>query len=307
MLRARLAAPAFFCFLLGSVALGLPARASVEQAWMLMFETGSAELTAKAAGLLREASLRYTAPNWHDPHLCIEGHADLSEPGDGTEVSRARADAVATRLIELGWQSDKLTISSFGSSRLLALGGSPQASEQNRRVIIWVCPEPSNSPRNRRLDTAVIGPIAASIGLRVAAGIGCEVGQPTTSNEISLNCSRNSFGGMQPQIRLSSAGTAVMAAVQWTETSSTTAKDRERVEAAVWAVLSELGYSRPDEAVERFMTTVPISNAARSSHLSGGAGTSLVAGYVEILEIDVSTQSEGIARKLNAVRLAQAR
>lgn len=94
-----------------SAELGTRARAAIE---------------AQAAWLLRHPQVSVT----------IEGHADdPGTPGRNHDLSRQRAQAVRTRLIERGVAPERVTIVAYGRERRVADCPGGLCTAQNRRTV----------------------------------------------------------------------------------------------------------------------------------------------------------------------------
>jgi peptidoglycan-associated lipoprotein len=66
----------------------------------------------------------------------VEGHAD--DPGTSDEnsvISAGRAEAVRSRLLEVGVEPERIVTAVYGRNRPVAICGEPQCSAQNRRAI----------------------------------------------------------------------------------------------------------------------------------------------------------------------------
>lgn len=77
--------------------------------------------------------------------VLVEGHADASGSEDANlSLSRMRANAISSRLVELGVARSRITVRGFGSYQ--PVEGVPEEAASNRRVVAYVkgtaeCPE----------------------------------------------------------------------------------------------------------------------------------------------------------------------
>lgn len=113
----------------------------------LSFETGSADLSARARKTLRRLGAIVREPRAVGRSLLIEGHTDSSgSESYNLELSRQRADAVARELIFNQVRSERISIEAIGESRPLAPDTladgrvDPDAAQKNRRVEVILQP-----------------------------------------------------------------------------------------------------------------------------------------------------------------------
>ena len=100
------------------------------------FDSGSARIGAQASATLDNYVARYDAPAFC--HVFIDGHADrVGSAGDNLELSRRRADAVATYLRRRGLAAP-MTIEFYGETRALVETPDGAAEPDNRRVTLYV-------------------------------------------------------------------------------------------------------------------------------------------------------------------------
>jgi outer membrane protein OmpA-like peptidoglycan-associated protein len=79
-----------------------------------------------------------------DATMLIEGHTDSTGSDDtNLQLSKARADAVASYLTSRGLPQDRITTQGLGSSRPVASNDSTEGRATNRRVEIIVKTQPS--------------------------------------------------------------------------------------------------------------------------------------------------------------------
>jgi uncharacterized repeat protein (TIGR01451 family) len=119
-------------------------EAMADEARTLFFETNSARPPIDTAFIRRVAQALAQGPEcW----LEVAGHAD-SRPihggpyQDNWELSRARAESVAYRLIDLGFESPKVLVRGYGDTRPLATGEDSLSYQLNRRVELRLVAPP---------------------------------------------------------------------------------------------------------------------------------------------------------------------
>jgi outer membrane protein OmpA-like peptidoglycan-associated protein len=99
----------------------------------LEFESGNAILKQKSfASLNKLAALLHSNP---ELHLLVAGHTDnVGNPAKNMSLSRDRAKAVASFLINSGINENRLEIEWFGQSKPLASNDTEAGKKKNRRV-----------------------------------------------------------------------------------------------------------------------------------------------------------------------------
>lgn len=112
-----------------------PARPTAPRDYRVFFDWDSADVTAGAAEILRQA-----AENAREARLTvirIVGHADRSGPADYNRgLSKRRADAVARHLARNGIPTDDVAVFGQGESEPLVETGDGVREPQNRRVRV---------------------------------------------------------------------------------------------------------------------------------------------------------------------------
>lgn len=99
------------------------------------FETGKAELTAEAQNLLLGVAQSLVA----NPEVRVEvqGHTDnTGSRALNVRLSKARAEAVRSFLVEHGVAADRLTAKGYGPDRPVASNTTVQGRAENRRVAL---------------------------------------------------------------------------------------------------------------------------------------------------------------------------
>jgi outer membrane protein OmpA-like peptidoglycan-associated protein len=110
-----------------------PARATIETSLMVFFATGSAEVRAIAERTLNEAVRRVREERCI---LVVHGNTDTAEVD--FLLSRARAEAVKDRLLQMGVAPERIQTEAHGADRLLVQTGLDVSRAENRRAEI-VC------------------------------------------------------------------------------------------------------------------------------------------------------------------------
>ncbi len=103
---------------------------------VIEFSTGSAKIRPSASKILeRVAKSARTCPGT----LRIEGHTDdVGEPQKNLELSRQRAGAVRTALIQRGLSAQRLRAVGFGETRPVADNAAEKGRRKNRRIEVHV-------------------------------------------------------------------------------------------------------------------------------------------------------------------------
>lgn len=99
----------------------------------IRFESGSAKINSESVALLdRLVEIALRCPS---AKINIEGHTDSDGDADANQaLSQARAEAVATFLVEAGLPSNRVEAAGFGSTRPIASNDTPQGKASNRRI-----------------------------------------------------------------------------------------------------------------------------------------------------------------------------
>ena len=103
----------------------------------VLFDTGSAELSAEAAARLEEISrLLISVPG---ARVEVEGHTDSVGPaGSNLLLSQDRAEAVVAYLIDTGVDPVQLTAVGYGETRPITENSTPEGRAANRRIAFTV-------------------------------------------------------------------------------------------------------------------------------------------------------------------------
>lgn len=103
----------------------------------ILFETGSSRLTAESRRLLE--GVARVALDCPAARLSVLGHTDATgQPDLNQRLSQARAEAVATVLVQAGVAPARVAALGMGASRPLAIGDDAAARAQNRRIeFVW--------------------------------------------------------------------------------------------------------------------------------------------------------------------------
>jgi hypothetical protein len=104
----------------------------------LRFPSGQAELTPVAVAIVDElADVLRANPSF--TRIVIEGHTDNEgDDAANTQLSKARADTIARRLVTTGIDVSRLTTRGYGSASPLVGNDTADGRERNRRVEILV-------------------------------------------------------------------------------------------------------------------------------------------------------------------------
>ena len=103
----------------------------------VMFETGSAILTAASSPILDEAA--DTLKKHPDLTIEVGGHTDSSGNKIANEkLSQARAETVMKYLVEKGAKAELLSAKGYGPNVPLADNATPDGKAQNRRVELKI-------------------------------------------------------------------------------------------------------------------------------------------------------------------------
>jgi outer membrane protein OmpA-like peptidoglycan-associated protein len=108
-----------------------------EKAKDILFETGSAKLKAesyKSLDIIAQELKDNT-----DLSLDIEGHTDnVGSEKSNQKLSENRANVVKAYLVKKGINTNKITVTGFGSSQPVADNSTAEGRAQNRRVILRI-------------------------------------------------------------------------------------------------------------------------------------------------------------------------
>jgi NitT/TauT family transport system substrate-binding protein len=103
------------------------------------FATGSAQIEPEPGAALRELS--GLAERMSNAYLRIEGNTDnVGSASTNTRLSRARAQAVANRLVAQGFDRNRFIVIGNGPSRPVASNATEAGRARNRRTEVKVIP-----------------------------------------------------------------------------------------------------------------------------------------------------------------------
>lgn len=105
---------------------------------MILFELGSAEISAKSKELLAEIGKALSAPQLKDAKFMIEGHTDSQGESEFNQnLSEKRAESVKHYLVgKCNLGADRLMTVGFGQSKPISSNDSEDGRQKNRRVEI---------------------------------------------------------------------------------------------------------------------------------------------------------------------------
>jgi phosphate binding protein len=119
----------------GQVAAAPPVR--------VWFPAGSTVPDSAGLVVLARLAERTRHLDARDRRLVIVGHADARGAGQVNErIARARAESVASLLNDLGVRRERITVEAHGADAPLASNETPVGREKNRRVDVYLLPEP---------------------------------------------------------------------------------------------------------------------------------------------------------------------
>ena len=103
----------------------------------ILFDVGKAELQSAARGNLEK--LASILSKYEDTDILIEGHTDSSGPEEyNLDLSRQRAQQVASDLAELQVNPQRFTIMGYGESQPIASNDTLEGRQENRRVELAI-------------------------------------------------------------------------------------------------------------------------------------------------------------------------
>lgn len=106
---------------------------------MVLFDLNASDIRDESAAYLDKIAV--LAARCGDVALTVDGHADRSgDDSINAELSKARADAVRTALIDRGIGADRLAVAGFGAGRPFDPANTREAYRQNRRVAFGTRP-----------------------------------------------------------------------------------------------------------------------------------------------------------------------
>jgi|GEM_PF-1107719 len=123
-----------------AVALSTPASAHEYSGY---FDYGRTELSPRGYQMAREAASYAQDRQWL--RLIVTGHMDTAEAEEfSDELSRRRAQAIATELVSLGVDPARIEMIGYGASRLARPTPASTREPLNRRVLVDVRLPPSS-------------------------------------------------------------------------------------------------------------------------------------------------------------------
>jgi outer membrane protein OmpA-like peptidoglycan-associated protein len=106
----------------------------------VLFASGKSMLLPGAQTSLNQVADALKDQN--DAKILVEGHTDSKgSEASNMELSRARAEAVASYLASRGVPKEQITSQGYGPSRPVADNNTPEGRANNRRVEIVVQPQ----------------------------------------------------------------------------------------------------------------------------------------------------------------------
>lgn len=106
----------------------------IEISEMIQFETGSDRITSESQSIIDE--IAQVMENHPEVELVrIEGHTDnVGERQMNMDLSKDRANAVRTALVERGIDQERMEVAGFGPDEPIADNATPEGRAENRRV-----------------------------------------------------------------------------------------------------------------------------------------------------------------------------
>lgn len=99
------------------------------------FEKNSANLTPEAKSLLETVAKALQTPELSAQCFQLAGHTcDLGEDGYNVDLSRERAEAVKSFLVQQGVSGDRLVTTGFGETSPMVPNETEESRQKNRRV-----------------------------------------------------------------------------------------------------------------------------------------------------------------------------
>ena len=119
---------------------------------VIYFPSGSEGISgATDETLLRLA--RFLIDHPEIEHVWVEGHADDQGREDANmDLSRRRAEAIRSCLVDAGVDPERLTAVAFGETQPIVSGGTPARRSQNRRVELRFAPLSDTAPAGPPTD-----------------------------------------------------------------------------------------------------------------------------------------------------------
>jgi outer membrane protein OmpA-like peptidoglycan-associated protein len=106
----------------------------------VFFDTGKVSIQPASYGLLDEVAATLK-DNGDVQRVVIEGHTDdKGNPAVNEKLSKGRAEAVKSYLVDKGVEAERLDAKGFGSAKPIASNKSAKGREENRRVEFVISP-----------------------------------------------------------------------------------------------------------------------------------------------------------------------
>lgn len=116
---------------------------TLSTSYMIFFAAGSAQIDEEGVAIIANvlADLEESKKNLKDFEITLSGHSDTLGPAkENMRISRVRAEAVRSRLTQVGIPADIIAVNAYGETRLRVKTGDNVANRANRRVEIYVKP-----------------------------------------------------------------------------------------------------------------------------------------------------------------------
>jgi outer membrane protein OmpA-like peptidoglycan-associated protein len=105
----------------------------------ITFRTDSADISASFYRVLDDVSL--VLNEFNRTYVEVDGHTDSTGPYEhNMDLSRRRAESVATYLVRREVMPQRLIVQGFGPNRPIASNATAEGRQQNRRVEIQISP-----------------------------------------------------------------------------------------------------------------------------------------------------------------------